>query len=192
MATEQIAAKQPLLEEDITTLAKGTGISFVGKYAGRGLHAVGQVILARLLGPELYGLYGLGWTTLRLVGSLGPLGLDRGMIHFSARSWRTNLSEFKGVFLQTFSLAVIAGLIIGALLFITAPLLETYLNKPGLELVLRGFAFAIPLVTGLSVLIAATQVSRRMQYSVLADDLGQPLANIVLVLLFFSLGFGLT
>jgi O-antigen/teichoic acid export membrane protein len=188
---EHIAEQPTVLKDDVNTLAKGSTITFAGKFAGRGIYALAQVVLARLLGPELYGLYAFGWSTLRVVEVLAPLGLDRGVIQFSARSWRTNLAEFKGILLQSFSFAVMAGVVVGAALFLLAPLIETSLDKPGLQVVMRGIALAIPMVTGLRVLGASTHLSRRMQYSVLSEDIAQPIANIVLVVILFAAGLGM-
>ncbi len=188
---ERIAEQPTALKDDVSTLAKGSSISFAGKFAGRGIYALAQVVLARLLGPELYGLYAFGWATLRVVEVLAPLGLDRGVVQFSASSWRTNLSAFKGVLLQSFSFAVLAGVVVGAVLFLLAPMLEFRLDKPGLQVVMRGFALAIPMVTGLRVLNASTHLSRRMQYSVFSEDIAQPVANVVLVVILFGAGLGM-
>jgi O-antigen/teichoic acid export membrane protein len=84
-----------------------------------------------------------------------------------------------------------AGVVVGAALFLLAPLIETSLDKPGLQVVMRGIALAIPMVTGLRVLGASTHLSRRMQYSVLSEDIAQPIANIVLVVILFAAGLGM-
>ncbi|PSO64849.1 MAG: polysaccharide biosynthesis protein, partial [Cyanobacteria bacterium QH_2_48_84] len=48
------------LDAAVKKIAKGAGISFVGKVASTGFKYLTQVILAWLLGAELFGLYTLG------------------------------------------------------------------------------------------------------------------------------------
>ncbi len=61
---------------DIRALASGAGIGLAGKILGRLLFIVGQVILARLLGTTVFGLYALGETIFRIAGVISPLGLN--------------------------------------------------------------------------------------------------------------------
>lgn len=177
---------------DVRTLAKGASVSFIGKFAGRGFHVAGQVLIARLLGPGAFGLYALGWTILRLVGVIAPLGLDKGVIRFATPHWRTDTTRFRRVALQSIGLAIFTGLMVGAVLFVAAPwLAEEVFRKPDLTLVFRGFALAFPLMAGMQVSAATTRISQQMQYSAYAEHMAQPLANVILFVIFYAVGWHL-
>ena len=90
---------------DIAKLAAGASITLVGRIIGRGTHILGQIALARFLGPATFGLYALGWTILRIAGLVAPLGLEHGVIRYGSRNWRTDPSGFRGVLLQSLGLA---------------------------------------------------------------------------------------
>ncbi len=176
---------------DVRVFAKGGIISFAGKIFGRGLNALLQIILARALGPQILGLYALGWTTIRLGGVLIPLGLDRGIIHFTSKDWQDNPIGFKSILRRSLIIGFISGCIVGISLFISAPQLASFMHKPELTNVFRGFAIAYPLLAGMKIMAAATTVSKRMQYAVYIEDLGFPFFNLVLFLIFFGFGMGL-
>jgi O-antigen/teichoic acid export membrane protein len=188
----QVIRPAVVQSQEITRLAAGASVSLVGKVTGGGLYAVSQVVLARLLGPEAFGLYAIGWSILRLVWAIAPLGLDKGVVRFASHYWRTDPSGSKKVLFQSLVFGLSLGLLIGISLFVAAPwVAEGVFQKPDLTPVLRWFALAFPLATGLRVAAAATRVSQRMRFSVYAEDLGQPATNLILVLLFYLLGWGL-
>jgi len=173
---------------DIARLAKGAGVSASGKMVGRGLNFLVQLILARILGPEAFGLYAIGWTIIRIVSIIGPLGLDSGVIRFGAKYWREDQVNFRRVFFLSIGISLASGLLIGSALFLSASFLSTQVfHKPGLESVVRGFAFAIPLVTTLRVMAAATSISQRMQYATYSEEISQPSMELMLVLVFLYL-----
>jgi O-antigen/teichoic acid export membrane protein len=183
------ALPSPTSGVTVATLAGGASVSLIGKVIGRGLNFLGQIILARLLGPEAFGLYAIGWTILRVAQSVIPLGLDNGVIHFSSRYNQSDHAELKGVMTQSIGLAIFSGLFFGLSLFLAAPwMAHEIFRKSSLVFVLRGFAVSLPFVAGLRVVSAATRVSLRMKFSVYAEDVGQTLSNLVLIFIVYLLG----
>lgn len=174
---------------DIARLAKGAGISASGKVIGRGLNFLGQAILARLLGPEAFGLYAIGWTILRIIGIIGPAGLDSGVIRFGAKYWREDSENFrKTIFLST-GISLLSGIVFGIGLYLAAPFLSIVIfRKPGLEYVLHGFAFAIPFVTTLRVVSSATTISQRLKYATYSEEISQPAIEFIIFITLFYLG----
>lgn len=165
----------------------------IGMLTGRCLYIVGQIALARLLGPGAFGLYAIGWAIFRIVSRLAPLGLDQGILRYGSRYRNSDLPRLKGLFIRALGLALLSGSIIGGGLFLAAPwLAEQVYNKPELTSVIRWFSPAYFLIASLKVAVAATRVSQRMQYSVYAEHLAQPAANLFLILVFFLLGWGLS
>ena len=178
--------------KEITKLAAGATVSLGGKFAGSILQILGQIALARLLGPHLFGLYAIGWTILRIVGRIGLLGMDKGILRFAPQYKTKDLSGLKGVIFQSIGVSLLSGFIIGWIFFIAAPWIATQVfQKPELSVVFRWLAFAFPLVTGLYVLEATTRVTQRMKYSMYAEQISLPAANLVIFIMFFFLGWRL-
>src|SRR5436190_2929524 len=179
-------------ELDATKLAGGATVTLLGKVANSLFQFISQILLARFLEPSLFGIYALGWTLLSLVEMLAPLGLERGVLRFGARYSRAEASGLKSVIVQSLRLALTSGLLISLGVYFSAPwLVDQVFHKPGLTLVIRGLAFAFPLVAGLNVASAANRISQQMKFSTYAEDIGQPLTNLILIALSFYLGWGL-
>jgi len=176
------------LEQDITKLASGASVTFAGRVIGSGSQVLTQVALARLFGPQVYGLYAIGWTLLRMGEVVGTLGLDNGVIHFASRYWPGDPARVKGVLLQALAGTFSSGVLLGWLLFVLAPwLADQVFQNPDLTPILQLFAFAFPFMTGLKVAAASTRVSQRMRFAVYAEDAGRPTLNLILVVVFYAL-----
>ena len=160
---------------------------------GRGIGYIAQIIFARILFPDGFGLFAIGWTILRLFAIAGHLGLDFGIIHFGSQYWEDKQSKFRSIFLLSVGGALISGILAGATTYLFAPFLATsFFKKPDLVLILQGFAFTFPLATTLRVLAATSSISGKMLCGGAAEDVTQPAMQIVLFLIFHSLGFGIT
>ena len=178
--------------QDASTLATGAGIALVGRVIGRGINIVIQAALARLLGPAAYGVIAIGWIILRIGNLFTVLGLDSGVVRFGSQIHRDEKASFRKLILQSLSIALAAGSFAGGLMYLGAPWLSyNVFSDPELIPVFRGLSIAFPLLSGLTVAAAVTRVSQRMQFSVLAEDLTQPVVLLGLLLLVFPLGMGL-
>ncbi len=181
----QTSSSIPAPEKDVAILAMGASIALIGKVLGRGLYAITEIVLARLLGPASFGLYAIGTTILRIFGTIGMLGLQNGVIRFGAKYWRQSASDLKSTLVSSLGLALLSGITLGSLLFILTPwLAEEVFKKPNLIIVLRGVAILFPLFIGLGVAAAATRISKRIKYSALSEDIVQPAVNLLLIIAF--------
>lgn len=169
-------------DADAAWLAKGSAIVLGGGFAGQAFQFTCQIVLARLLGPAQFGLYGIGWTLYRLVGPFATLGLNAGVIYGASVAERSDSGRRRDVLLQSLVLGVVAGGVIGAAGYIGAPrLCIQVFGKGELTAVIRGFALALPLLTGLMVASAATRLTLSMVYSTITEMLTQPGLNLLFV-----------
>lgn len=163
-------------DRDLSVLAAGARVALVGKVAGRGVHVLGQVVAARLLGAAGFGLYAIGWTLLRIVTKIGPLGVDHGVIRFGSAHWLESRPALRSLIQLCLAVALMSGLSLGAAFFLGAETVASKVfGKPELTHVLRIFALAFPFAILLRVAAAATRTSQSVRYAIVAEDLGQPL-----------------
>ena len=179
-------------DKDVAKLATGASVSLVGKIAGRGFNIASQIVLARFLGPTAFGLYALGLTVTKLIGLISPLGLDRGVLRYGSIYWRKDRTGLKAALTQSLEISFLVGIAAGALMFLSASWLAHQYRKPELTIVFRWFALSLPLLGGLKVAAAATRVSQRMKYAVIAEEIFQNLTNLLLIVFFCVMGWGLT
>jgi O-antigen/teichoic acid export membrane protein len=177
---------------DVSTLAGGASISLAGKILGRSLSFVGDIAAARILGPDSFGLYAIGWTVLRTLSLISPLGLDKGVIYFGSPYWRKDNASLKKILNRSQLLALASGLVFGGALFFSAPALAQWIfQKPSLSYIFRWYALAFPLVAILEVSSAATRITQRMSYSAILEDVGQPAVGLLFLILLYLFGLRL-
>ena len=178
--------------ENQIKLAQGVIVNLSGKAFGRGAHVVSQMILARLVGPFYFGLYGIGWNILRIAGILAVLGLDSGVIHFASRYWGKDREKFSETIVSALMSVLIFGSIAGVVIYILANDISLFFNKPQLSLILRWFSIAFPALAGARVLASATRATMVMWYANLIEEIVQTVTNLLLIVLVFILGGKLT
>ncbi|MBN1439870.1 MAG: flippase [Anaerolineales bacterium] len=189
---ESPSSSDPSVEKTIFTLAGGASLSLAGKFAGRLLGFLGDIAAARILGPVLFGLYAIGWTILRLLSLLSPMGLDKGVIFFAAPHSGKEGRAVRRIIDRSAILALVSGSAFGLFLFLAAPWLSVAIfQKPDLAYIIRWFALSFPLSSTLAVILAATKITLNMKYAVWIQDIFQPAAGLFFLLLFYCLGFRL-
>jgi lipopolysaccharide exporter len=115
--------------------------SAMGTVARFGLQLCAQIVLARLLGPENYGLFALGLIVLTFSNMLADFGFAWGLVQ------NQNLNERDIRFVFTWQL--VCGLVSGIALFLLAPAIATFFVEPRVEPIIRWLSMA-------SLLIATT------------------------------------
>ena len=176
----------------VDTVASGASTSLAGRITGRVLQALGQVFIARLLGPDLFGLYALALTAVGLAALVGPLGLDRAVIRFARSDANGTRTLGRKFFLRASAVAGLIGLALAATVAAAAPALaQGMFHDARVAWVLLWIAPAFALVAGLRVATAATRVTLRMSFTVLAEDLVVPAVSLVLAVLLMAFGLGL-
>ncbi len=177
---------------DSATLASGAGLALVGRVSGRVLQVLTEIFLARVLGPAIFGLYAAGWTLLRIIGLIAPLGADKGAQRFGTGFLGKDPGRLRMVIVRTLGTSLLSGGVLGVVVWLTAGQIGETLGKPGLASVLRGMAPAVALISALRVAAAITRISKRMLHSVLSEELLRPGLNFALVGVAWLAGWGLS
>ncbi|MDR7305631.1 lipopolysaccharide biosynthesis protein [Rhodoferax saidenbachensis] len=108
---------------------KWSAIATVARFA---MQFAAQVLLARLLGPENYGVFGIGMVVLTLTNVFSNFGFGWSLLH------RKTVSEEDIRFAFTWQLVVGGAATLG--LFLLAPTLSVFFHEPRVESVIRWLA----------------------------------------------------
>ncbi len=180
-------------DELLNRFVTGTGIALFGRVLGRFLFVLGQVIFARFLGPAEFGIYAIGWTLLQMLGTIAPLGLDKAVLRYATRYWKTNAADLKSLIFQTSGISLLSGISLGVLLYFSAPLVALKIfHNPDVTQVIRGLVPAFALLTVIRVIAAATRVTQKTQHAVVLEDLLPSSTSLLVFIPLFLLGFGLS
>ncbi|OGW13348.1 MAG: hypothetical protein A3G93_07865 [Nitrospinae bacterium RIFCSPLOWO2_12_FULL_45_22] len=181
------------LAEDITKVAREAGTTLIGSVIGRGLFFITQVIIARFLGAEVFGLYILGLTILKITELISRFGLHTGAMRFVSIYRKESPSRVKGTLTSTLSISFINGIVLGVILFLLADLISRIIfHKSELKNIIQTFAFCVPFMASMTVVATASQGFHTAKYAVYIKNFIQPSANFALIFLFTLLGLGLS
>lgn len=119
--------------------AKGSFFLFLGNTSSTIIMAIASILIARLLGPENYGLYALAMIAPSFLIALSDLGISPALTRFSAH-FRSKGKDQKvlGLIKAGIIFKSVSSLIISLFLLILSESIATWvLRRPGLGLLIR-------------------------------------------------------
>lgn len=169
-------------EENVKQLTEGLSVSILGKFGGRGIDLVVQILLASHLTTAMYGLYAIVVTLLRILGNIASLGLEQGVIRFGARYWNRRSTKFVDVALQGGLLSLLSGGLFAGSLYILAPFIsEGVYQYPELIPVIRLGALYLIFFSTARVISNTSRIAKKFSYSILGFEFGFPVLEILLI-----------
>ena len=169
--------------ESILTAAKGGSIVFAGNLFDNGCRFITGILLARLLGAEQLGMYNLTLTTATITANLALMGLRTAMVRYvslyrsqqdPAKLWGTLQI---GIGVTTF-LSLLAG---GSLYLWAGPIAVQLFDEPRLASLFQIASLIVPFLALNYILAAATRGFKKMQYTVISQNISLPLVRLILI-----------
>ena len=153
MELRDVQDKDAVLQSAISIVAKGSALLLLGQILSKFLGFLRQLIIIRMLSPELYGLITIGFTILNVSVILGSLGLDQGAQRYIAFFYTKNeLPKVKGTIYSSARIAAASALTLMSLIMIFSRQISNFFSKPELMNVLLIVGPAIPLSIGISMI----------------------------------------
>lgn len=135
-----IDIKERLLQ---SKLFKDSFWAVFGNGLGNVMMLFAGILIARFLGKDLYGEYGIVKTTMFYIASFATFGLGFTATRYIADFVKNNPSHLKSAVRSALIITLSFSCVIAALLIIFAPLIANYLEEEGLTLALRTLAGVI-------------------------------------------------
>ena len=178
---------------EVASIAKGAGIFLLGAIAGSGLKYLFEFVLARNLGPALFGIFFLGLTVFKLLERMTTLELTSGMLRFiPIFRGQKDAGRIKGTVLAGFRIALLVAASATVLLFVFSPALATNVfHARQLSSVLRSLALGIIFTAATEISVYSLQAFEEVRYRVLVRQIIEPGLSLLLALAFLILGWGL-
>jgi O-antigen/teichoic acid export membrane protein len=151
-----------------------------------------SILVVRVLGPELYGVYFLGRKIFTVIFILAVFGLDAAVVKFISgyREMQEDI-KLRQIVASSFLLGLGFSVSIGLLLILISSLLENIFRKPQLQHVLFIFAFCIPFAVFLRLCVSYFQGEKRLEYLALVGNIIPPNTKLVIVIVLFFVGYRL-
>ncbi len=175
---------QPDTGADHRSVAKEGGWAGVLSLVGAAIRYGNNIILTRLLGAKLYGLYALANTVVTVVTVPSALGLPMSLVHFLASSTeRGEWGRLRWMVKASFRAVLFSSLLGAVLVLALAPWASRVIfQKDGLLLPLSGLALALPLLALYLVCAGGLQGLRFIRGKVFIERIAHPLVFTVLLL----------
>lgn len=174
---------------DAATIARGALVNFLGTMA-KLVKSVSFVILTRLFGAEVFGLYGLAWSIIDLTSKVGHFALDKSIIHFLPRYRNDGDTEAIYTLLsRAFGVGLIMSLLTGLGIYLAAPALETHFQQQGLAVLLQLFAPMMPLMALTMIILGVARAHKVMKYDAYIKGIAEPLIMFGGACLFYLVGW---
>jgi O-antigen/teichoic acid export membrane protein len=189
-----IASRQMASDQTLGRIASGSALFFVGTFLGLGLNYVYAIVLARLLGPEQFGLYAIGLGCFNLLSVIALAGLDTAILRFvPAMRAQTDAVGIGGIIRAVLVLAAVLGALYAVVLLLSSDMLaDQFLHQPDASTVLQLFALSIPLFVVSTVAIAVLQAFGEVRWRTFVKYLCEPVVKFAVTLGFIWVGWGLT
>ncbi len=189
-----ITSGQLASDQALGRIASGSALLFVGTFLGLGLNYVYAIALARLLGPEQFGLYAIGFGCFTLLSVIALAGLDSAVLRFipEARAQADTVRVARTVRATLVLASCFASVLAGAMWLGSNTIAEQVFHNGAASLVLAFFALSIPLYVVSSISLTVLQSFGEVRWRTSVKYLCEPVVKFAITLAFIWVGWGLT
>lgn len=177
-------------KHDPQNMVGGMAIVMAGTAIGLGVNYCYGIALARVLGPEQFGLYSLGLAVFNVLAVISVLGMDNAMLRFIPGASAGKAAKLVARTTITWGTSVGILLCLAALSGSTV-LAEVAYGKPDVAPVLTGFALGIPVYAFSMICLSGMQALHDVRNRIAIKYVIEPLVKVVLTAILIVLGFGL-
>ena len=180
------------LNESLRTIAKGSGIGFIGAIFGSLASYLSIMVIARFLGPDDYGLISLGFAGMMIVTIFSLMGLNSGVLRYVAYyRGKGDKNRIKGTILSALKVTIPVSLIFMSVVFLGADWISIHVfNESELTPVLMIFAIGIPFWTLTTIFVCVAIAFEQIQYQVYTMYIFKDVFKLISIVSLLLLGFG--
>lgn len=179
--------------KEIKTIVSGAGIIFFGTIISVILKYAFELFLARSLGPELFGVFFLGFTIFKILERISLFGLHNGVIRYVSIYFGTGDRErLKGTILLSILVVSIISIIVSAVVVpISGLISDKIFDDVRLAPVLVIFSLILIFNSVTEIMMNSTQGFQIMKYKTIVRMLFEPGLRLVFGIAFVLTGWSL-
>lgn len=179
------------VDESLKTIAKGAGVIFIGMIIGKVLGAGNQILLARFLGADVYGLFNLGLSVADIAVALSLFGLGSGLARFIPYyGGKRSDEKVKSTILFGLKFNLTLCIILSIILFSFSDQIANSVFKDNrLETVLQIFALGLPFLVLNKFSSSAFRGFKAPVYIVYLEEIALKVTKIAFFLLLIFFGY---
>jgi O-antigen/teichoic acid export membrane protein len=178
-------------DEEITSIARGAGTVFLGTILGVGFKYLFELVVAKELGAELFGVFFFGFSIFKILERLAALGLNNGILRFvSLYRGENDEARIKGTVILSLKAVLLAGssLAIG-LIALSRSISSQFFPDMNIGSILVLFALGVVFTGITEIMVFSTQAFQIMKYKVLVRRIIEPGIGLALLFVFLLMGW---
>ncbi|MFB6199735.1 MAG: flippase [Candidatus Nanohaloarchaea archaeon] len=179
-------------EEALSKVGVGSAAIMAGFAIGTVLQYLIKVVLARFLGPESYGVFVQGLALVQAAAIISLFGLHmslpRFLSYYRGREKENLIGETAGT---AVSIVIPSAVIVSSILYLSSGRISSAIfSEPALVRPLQLFALSVVPISLFYLAVGFIRGRQNARYKVYLDDLLFPGLELVFILVFFGLGYG--
>jgi O-antigen/teichoic acid export membrane protein len=179
------------LESSLKILAKTSAIVFIGVFLSKLFTYLYRIVIARYLGPEVYGIFSLAFIIISLAIAISSLGLGEGVMRYiSYYRGKNERMKISFIFHKSLRIIFISSIFFALVLFLSSDIIAIKLfHNIDLVLYLKLFSLSLPFsVIGLVFIYTLRAFEKIKLYTLLNNVLPAGLRLLFISVIIF-LGF---
>lgn len=178
------------IEKEVKTVFRPSVIFAVGYILFNFLYLLSSIIIAKILGTHVFGLYSLGWAVTGIGSIIAGVGLNNVPSKFiPAYLHEGNNSKVHHFILFLFKVQLLSVLLVAAVLILSSHLISNKLyREPGLAIFIILLSGLIPFQKFIELIGSIFRGFKKLNYSVYLQNFFEPLYRFIFILAVFFLG----
>lgn len=165
----------------LSSISHGAALFLGGKVLSRGIGLLTNILLTRILGTNLYGIYAYLSVIFSLARVFTQLGSDKAILRYFPE-YEDNLTKQRAILTLAYGTSLAGSLIIAITIYYFAPLISQYtLSEPLFVDVLQVAAIVIPFNTLSKITLSVFKSLERMDYFVGISSVATPVFRLIFI-----------
>ncbi len=179
--------------KDLDIMVKSSGMAGAGKLVDILVRYTTSVVLTGMLGAKVFGIFVLGRTIVQVVATISQLGMGLGAVRQIAfYTAKKETGKVGQIIRLSLLVSGTVSLLAVVLLFFTGDYISlAWFEKPGLKMPLGILIFSIPAIAVSVIFLDILRGLKKINQRVALENYVLPLSNLLLIGIFYLLGFRL-
>ena len=194
-STESLPLKnnEPDVHQELKYIASGTGLMFVGTMFSNVISLIYGILVARVIGAKLLGIFYLGTSVTGLITLAGTFGLSHGIFRYIGLFYaKGNFQAIRKTIRWILSVVAIISVSLSFLVFLLAKIIAVnWFHQPELTIVLVLLTITVPLGCLKTICLSSVQALYQIKYRVYVQSFITPLVRSIVVVGLFFFGWRL-
>ena len=180
-------------QSDLSKIAKNAGISGIGEIIFNILGYITTIVIARTVGPAVFGIFNLANTIISMTQIFSSAGLGQGLLRFVAfYKGREDIPRLKGAIIFATQVSFFLSLLFAVVMFYLSDLIAVrFFRNPDVGLAIKILMISLPFLTLGELWLKSIQSFQIIKYQVYTQKIYQPTAKLISLIILFLLGLKL-